>query len=294
MIISNVLPSNYANAVAPYSPLGSSSVGEESVESKNSSLKPVEGLADSAKQEFQRGRDSAVTVQLSGSPEDTPANADGDTADVSSGEPGRQASDVDQAELERDQAEIQQLAARDREVRAHEQAHAAVGGTYAGAPVFRFERGPDGISYAVSGEVSISTSKVSGDPQATIEKAQQIRRAALAPADPSPQDRQVAAYAAQLELEARQELRSSQQQEQASEEPESDNGAVTDETAALQSSTTNDRSTSTAGASSDQELGTRSTDQQRINSLDLNRKLVDIGVTLSSLPPTGSLLDQLA
>src|SRR5690606_36735775 len=48
--------------------------------------------------------------------------------------------------------------------------------------------------------------KVPGDPRATMEKAQQIRRAAMAPAEPSPQDRRVAAEAARLEAEARAEL----------------------------------------------------------------------------------------
>lgn len=112
-----------------------------------------------------------------------------------------------------DQRQIQELAARDREVRNHERAHAAVGGQYAGAPRYQFERGPDGINYAVGGEVSISTGGVSGDPQATIEKAQLVRRAALAPAEPSSQDRKVAAQASQMEAEARVELANIQREE---------------------------------------------------------------------------------
>ena len=101
--------------------------------------------------------------------------------------------------------EVKILAARDREVRAHEQAHVAAGGQFAGAPVYKFERGPNGVNYAVGGEVSISTSK-EADPAATLRKAQIIRRAALAPAEPSPQDRQVAAMATRLEAEARNEI----------------------------------------------------------------------------------------
>ncbi len=116
----------------------------------------------------------------------------------------------EQQQDEADQVVIDQLKARDREVRIHEAAHAAVGGRYAGSASFEFRRGPDGKNYAVGGEVSISTGAVSGDPQATIEKAQTIRAAALAPAEPSAQDRRVAAQAAQLELDARGEL---QQQE---------------------------------------------------------------------------------
>ncbi len=102
---------------------------------------------------------------------------------------------------------INELAARDREVRAHEQAHAAVGGVHAGAPSYTFERGPNGKNYAVGGEVPISTSPVAGDPEATIRKADQVKRAALAPAQPSAQDRAVAAQATQMKIDAQIELR---------------------------------------------------------------------------------------
>ena len=106
------------------------------------------------------------------------------------------------------QEEISELAARDREVRTHEQAHMAVGGQYAGAVQYDYKRGPDGRLYAVGGEVSIDTSPVPGDPQATIDKMEQVRRAALAPAEPSGQDRAVAAQAAQVVAQARAELAS--------------------------------------------------------------------------------------
>ena len=54
--------------------------------------------------------------------------------------------------------------------------------------------------------MQIDLSPVRGNPQATIAKMQQVRRAALAPGEPSGQDRQVAAQAAALEREARKEL----------------------------------------------------------------------------------------
>lgn len=111
-------------------------------------------------------------------------------------------SGLDEQELQ----EIQELVTRDREVRTHEQAHARVGGEYAGAPVYSYERGPDGISYATSGEVPIDVSPIPGDPQATIQKMRQVHRAALAPAEPSAQDRAVAATAARQLLEAQAEL----------------------------------------------------------------------------------------
>lgn len=114
---------------------------------------------------------------------------------------------------EDDLALIEQLKVRDREVRLHEAAHAAVGGRYAGSPSYDFTRGPDGRNYATGGEVSISTSEVPGDPQATIEKARVIQAAALAPAQPSSQDRQVAASAAQMEVQARAELQAMKAEE---------------------------------------------------------------------------------
>ena len=107
---------------------------------------------------------------------------------------------------EQEQQQVRELSARDREVRAHEQAHANVGGRYAGSPTYSFQRGPDGKQYAVGGEVSIDVSPIAGDPQATIEKAAIVRRAALAPAQPSAQDRAVAAEATAIEQQARAEL----------------------------------------------------------------------------------------
>ncbi|MBW0146920.1 hypothetical protein KXD86_05405 [Marinobacter sp. CAU 1620] len=103
---------------------------------------------------------------------------------------------------------LSELKARDREVRAHEAAHQAAGGQHAGAVSFTFERGPDGAEYAVGGEVSIDVSPVQGDPQATIEKMRIVRAAAMAPAEPSSQDRAVAAEAMQVMLQARTELAS--------------------------------------------------------------------------------------
>lgn len=120
---------------------------------------------------------------------------------------------VQNALSENEQKIVAQLKKRDREVRAHEQAHKAVGGQYViGGANFSYETGPDGRRYAVSGEVQIDVSKVPGDPKATIRKMQQVRKAALAPVKPSAQDRRVAALASRLETEARQELNTSYNQ----------------------------------------------------------------------------------
>ncbi len=107
---------------------------------------------------------------------------------------------------EADKQEVRQLQQRDQEVRRHEQAHIAAGGQYVkGGAAFNYTRGPDGQMYATGGEVSIDVSP-ERTPEATIRKAQIVRKAALAPADPSPQDRRVASEATRMESQARQEL----------------------------------------------------------------------------------------
>ncbi len=117
-----------------------------------------------------------------------------------------------------EQEVVAELSARDREVRAHEQAHATVGGHLAGSPSYEFESGPDGKRYAVAGEVPIEL-REGRDPEETLRNAQIVRRAALAPAEPSPQDRSVAAAASQMEARARAEIL----EERAAETQESNN-----------------------------------------------------------------------
>ncbi|MBL4893437.1 MAG: hypothetical protein JKY59_00970 [Emcibacter sp.] len=111
------------------------------------------------------------------------------------------------AELtEEEKAQVEQLKKIDKEVRAHEQAHKNAGGQYAGSATFSYQAGPDGRRYAVSGEVPIDIAPVAGDPKATIAKMNAVSAAAMAPAQPSGQDRKVAAMAASLRAEAQAEL----------------------------------------------------------------------------------------
>ena len=107
---------------------------------------------------------------------------------------------------EEEQQVVEELKARDAEVRRHEQAHAAVGGQYAGSPSYTYQQGPDGGRYAIGGEVSIDASPIEGDPAATIQKLQTVRRAALAPAEPSAADQSVAAAASAGIAQAQAEL----------------------------------------------------------------------------------------
>ncbi|MDR0828392.1 MAG: hypothetical protein LBN33_11085 [Desulfovibrio sp.] len=114
---------------------------------------------------------------------------------------------------EEDKRQVEELKSRDREVRAHEQAHAAAGAGFAGRPSYEMQTGPDGRRYAVGGEVPIDVSPAS-TPEATIAKARKIRAAALAPAEPSGPDRAIAAKAASMEAEARQEKISGKDEEE--------------------------------------------------------------------------------
>ena len=145
------------------------------------------------------------------------------TATQTAGEPPSQAPNPEE------QRAIDELKARDREVRRHETAHARAGGEYAGTPHYNTVRGPDGRSYAVGGTTPIDVSPVAGNPEATIEKMQTVKRAALAPAEPSDQDRAIAGRAEAEEAKARNELR---QQKAAEDGTGAAGGGVSPQTAA--------------------------------------------------------------
>jgi hypothetical protein len=98
-------------------------------------------------------------------------------------------------------AVVQELKSIDRSVRAHEAAHMAAGAGMTSGATFTYQRGPDGGNYAVGGEVRIHSTS-GRTPEESIQKARQLRAAALAPADPSGQDRAVASAATAMEQEA--------------------------------------------------------------------------------------------
>ena len=113
--------------------------------------------------------------------------------------------------------QVNELKKRDAEVKAHEQAHmAAGGGLVRGGASYQYEMGPDGKRYAVGGEVQIDVSP-ERTPEATIRKMQQVKAAAMAPAQPSGTDRAVAARAGQIEAKARAEKTRQEQEKLASE-----------------------------------------------------------------------------
>lgn len=129
-----------------------------------------------------------------------------------------------------EQQYVRELAAIDASVRAHEAAHVGAGaGVVSGGASFGYTRGPDGKMYATSGEVPI-TMKEGRTPEETIQNARQIASAAMAPADPSPQDYKVAANAAQMEAQARSEQAQERAQELKEQTEESEESQETDST----------------------------------------------------------------
>ncbi len=215
----NNIPSNFANTVAPFAPMGRAPVGQESTDLKSSTFRPTEQLAESGRGQNRRLPDERPNDDV----ERDRVERGAQRVDRGGDQAAQDAAVKRRVEQERQQAEreqVQVFSARDREVRAHEQAHAAAAGQYGSSPTYSFVRGPDGVSYAVGGEVQIDISPIPGDPEATLRKAQQLRRAANAPAEPSAQDGRVAAQAAQMEQQARTEL-SARQAEEAAQRRES-------------------------------------------------------------------------
>jgi len=142
----------------------------------------------------------------------------------------------DQELTEEEEKQVQELKKRDAEVKAHEQAHAAVGGSYASAPTYEYTTGPDNKQYAIGGEVQIDSAPVPNNPEATIRKMDIVIRAALAPAEPSSQDKSVASQAQKTRSAAQAEL-AKQQTADLNGEGEEDSllssGEETDETSQI-------------------------------------------------------------
>ncbi|MBU1310126.1 MAG: hypothetical protein KKE30_11425 [Gammaproteobacteria bacterium] len=176
--------------------------------------KPI--LTDDKSRSAAAGNGSVQLYNANGKETETPQAIEGRGEQGSEKQDGEQGQREQQGEPQSnrrqqqaeqlEQQEIRELSARDLEVKAHEQAHAAIGGRYAGAPSYSYERGPDGKQYAVAGEVQIDIAPVAGDPQATVQKMQQVRAAALAPAEPSAADRRIAGEALQRQMQAQAEL----------------------------------------------------------------------------------------
>ncbi len=132
------------------------------------------------------------------------------------------------------QQQVAQLKSIEVKVKAHEAAHKAAGGAMTGSISYTYTRGPDGKNYVTGGEVPITVSP-GKTPQETISRMQQVIQAALAPADPSPQDRAVAGQATQ-QLQKAQQERSSAAASDTTDTSGSTGSAATDSKSAGQTS----------------------------------------------------------
>ncbi|MEH6823105.1 MAG: putative metalloprotease CJM1_0395 family protein [Motiliproteus sp.] len=187
---STIPASGISSDSAPGQP--SSSVTNSSISRINDPLNP-----DQVRQSDNRGLSPGIATQ---------------SATQSATAPSSRLSSAEFIESDQQvQAQVRQLAQRDREVRNHEAAHAAAGGGLTGAPSYSYTRGPDGQLYATAGEVGINTSR-SANPETSIQNARTVLQAALAPANPSPQDLRVAAQARAQLIDAQAELNRNEQQ----------------------------------------------------------------------------------
>jgi hypothetical protein len=111
----------------------------------------------------------------------------------------------DATQLTQDErVELSKLKAVDTKVRAHEAAHQS-GPAASGGASFTYEKGPDGVMYAVGGEVPVRI-ETGSTPQETISNLQGVIATALAPADPSPQDLSIASKTRVMMMKAQQEF----------------------------------------------------------------------------------------
>lgn len=207
---SSVAPDTSATSERPVSPAVETSEANDGVV-----LRPAL-TADEPAQDNGEDEGAVSVRRFGGESGDNDSETRGAEGPGVPGEPARE-----------DQERVRELQARDQEVRQQEQLHRIVGGQYAGVADYAVQRGPDGQLYAIDGEVSIDTAPIPDDPQATIDKMRIVRTAALAPADPSPQDLQIALEATRQMLAAQGELRAERQQEvreplEGSEERDSD------------------------------------------------------------------------
>ena len=299
-MITPSLPSNFANAISPFSPVGKQAVGEENIEARNTPFKPVEELSESNRLENRASTaeraaeaDERVNFDPRGQSSDDQSSADQSSKEQSkdgTAQPSAKPlqSDVDSAQQQADQKLIDELSQRDREVKLHEAAHMAAGGALTGAANYRYQRGPDGASYAIGGEVSISTGVISGDPEATLQNARRVARAALAPAEPSPQDRRVAAEAAQIEQQALQQI-AAQASEQRAQVDEEIKTAREERARDYQEQASKSEEQARKQADIDQQNEARRIEAAG-RAVDLNRRLIEIGA-LETPAPVGGLLN---
>lgn len=146
------------------------------------------------------------TVTLSGQQpgSNSSATATNGQTSTTAAKPAEKTTDGQSLDDPQVKEQIARLKQTEEKVKAHEAAHKSAGGGLAGSASYSYTQGPDGRSYVTGGEVQINMSD-GRTPAETIARMQQVIQAALAPSDPSGQDRSVAAQAASRMAQAQQE-----------------------------------------------------------------------------------------
>ena len=311
-----------ANSVLPVTPTQGGLVTRVAETAGSARFAPVEAVTSvslSRAVPEQRAQPSTAP-ENSGRPDISPAQAQANKGESAGAEQNSQANDasatqakagnrsersdadneskqqerIQEQQQKQDLELIRTLSQREAEVHAHENAHSAVGGQYAGSASYTYQRGPDGVNYAVGGEVSIDVSAIPGDPAATLQKMQLVQRAALAPAEPSAQDRKVAALAAQQANQARAEL-ATQQGDNGSQQDSSD--AVLADDQQKRSGITQNVSQSTSQASQQDSAIESQADSNQTGFQVANERIAKINEILVSISQSdtrnasGQLLD---
>lgn len=152
-----------------------------------------------------RGLSAGKSAERSGG-----SSASSTASGTATAKTGQTASGTSSADA-KTQAQIQELVQIQNKVIAHEQAHMAAGGGLAGTASYSYTVGPDGKRYISGGEVPINTPSTD-DPNEKVQLMGRVIAAAMAPADPSSQDRRVAASASAAQSQAYMELARSKAQ----------------------------------------------------------------------------------
>ncbi len=216
---------------------------------------------------------------------------------------GSESSEESSASSELSPAEkrkVQELKRVDSRVRSHEQAHLAAAGSFAqGGISFEFVQGPDGNRYAVGGSVQLDASKAS-TPEETVQKLQRVKQAAMAPADPSPQDLQIAAEAsrklAQAQAESSGEGASGENESSGTESSDGSSELTGSESEIGSSADDGIEGPGDIGIDVNEDVGVNTADQNRTdannspNGSRTGRRLYDLTVHLSKSISVGFML----
>jgi len=101
--------------------------------------------------------------------------------------------------------EIQRADNWEASVVQHERSHMQTGGEFAGAATYVYGKGADGKTYITGGEVSMKV-PAGGDLERLSYALERVKRAAMSPANPSPQDMMTAAMASTRQASVNQEI----------------------------------------------------------------------------------------